>query len=108
MKKVKENIAEHHNTITEKNNTKFFSIHQTVEIPVNRKLHLDLEIPYEIPSGKARVEFKVISFGKKERKLAPKVQTAATPHTDALLSLLSNIGEVNIGEIRDERLAKEL
>jgi len=108
MKKVKENIAEHHNTIKEKNNTKFFSIQQTVEIPVNRKLRLDLEIPYEIPSGKAQVEFKVISFGKKERKPAPKVQAGATPHTDALLSLLSNIGEVNIDEIRNERLAKHI
>ena len=35
---------------------------QTVEIPDSRLLHLDLEIPREIPAGKAQFEFKVIPF----------------------------------------------
>lgn len=80
---------------------------QTVDIPVDRRLHLDWEIPHEIPSGKAQIELKVISFPvKKEEKTTN--TNLKTPHTDRLLSLLSNIGEVNIDEIRDERLAKHL
>jgi len=41
------------------------TITQTVEIPENRRLHLDFDIPREIPTGKAQVEFKVIPFIKK-------------------------------------------
>ena len=81
---------------------------QTVEIPDSRRLNLDFEIPREIPMGRAQIEIKVIPFIEKEKKTAPKVTTGATPHTDKLLSLLSNIGEVNIDGIRDERLAKHI
>ena len=77
------------------------TITQTVEIPDNRRLTIN--IPREIPAGKTEI---VIQFPVRETK--PKVQAGATPHTDALLNLLSNIGEVNIDEIRDERLAKHL
>jgi hypothetical protein len=83
------------------------TITQTVDIPDSRRLNLNLEIPCEIPSGKARVEFKIIPFCNLGNPVS-KVQTGATPHTDALLSLLSDIGEVNIDEIRDERLAKHI
>ena len=76
---------------------------QTVYIPENRQL--TIEIPREIPTGKAQFEFKVIPFVNKEEK---REETGATPHTDKLLSLLSNIGDVNVDEIRDERLAKHL
>jgi hypothetical protein len=31
------------------------TIEQTVEIPADRRLHLDFEFPLEIPAGKARV-----------------------------------------------------
>jgi hypothetical protein len=31
------------------------TIEQTVEIPADRRLHLDFEFPHEIPVGKARV-----------------------------------------------------
>ena len=85
------------------------TITQTVDIPesaANRRLTID--VPREVPSGRARVEIKVIPFVKKEEKPAPAVSTGATPHTDRLLSLLSGIGEVNIDEIRDERLAKHI
>jgi hypothetical protein len=31
------------------------TIEQTVEIPADRRVHLDFEVPFEIPAGKARV-----------------------------------------------------
>jgi hypothetical protein len=31
------------------------SITQTIEIPANRRLHLELEVPVEIPIGKAQI-----------------------------------------------------
>jgi hypothetical protein len=31
------------------------TIEQTVEIPADRRLHLDFEFPFEMPTGKARV-----------------------------------------------------
>ena len=82
------------------------TVTQTVDTPENRRL--TIEVPREIPTGRAQVEIKVITLIKKEEKTAPKVTTGATPHTDKLLSLLSNIGEINIDEIRDERLAKHI
>ena len=81
------------------------TITQTVIIPADRLI--TLEIPPQIPEGKARVEFKVTPFVK-ENTSALQEKAGATPHTDALLSLLAGIGEVNINEIRDERLAKHL
>ena len=79
---------------------------QTIDIPVDRRI--TIEVPREVPIGRAQFEFKVIPFVKKEEKPEPQVITGATPHTDRLLSLLSGIGEVNIDEIRDERLAKHI
>jgi hypothetical protein len=45
------------------------SITQTVEIPANRRVHLDFEVPIEIPIGKA--------------------QLSLTPLTETPISLLS-------------------
>ena len=81
------------------------TITQTVEVRANRRI--TLEIPPQIPEGKARVEFKVIPFVKENIPM-PQENAGATPHTDSLLSLLAGMGEVNINEIRDERLAKHL
>ena len=83
------------------------TIAKTVEIPANRRLHLDFDVPIDVPTGKAQVELKVIPFINKQKKSLPKnTGNSLTPHTDALLKILSNIGEVNIDEIREERLAK--
>ena len=67
MEKVKEDLAVY-NTLVEKHNPEFFSIQQTVKIPNNRQIHLDFEIPIDIPTGEAQVELKVIPFVKKEEK----------------------------------------
>jgi len=85
------------------------SVTQTVEIPANRRVHLDFEVPNEIPIGKAQVELKVIPFVNRQNKSASKnTDSCQTPHTDALLNILSNLGDINIDEIREERLAKHL
>jgi hypothetical protein len=85
------------------------TIGKTVEIPANRQLHLDFEVPIEIPIGKAQVELKVIPFVNKQKNSTLKnTDNSLTPHTDALLNILSNLGDININEIREERLAKHL
>ena len=52
MEKVKENLAVY-------NDTEFFSIQQTVEIPENRQL--TIEVPREIPTGPVVITFKPIT-----------------------------------------------
>ena len=42
------------------------TITQTVEIPANRRLTIN--IPSEVPAGKAQLEVKVIPFAQKEEK----------------------------------------
>ena len=37
------------------------TIEQTITIPANHRLHLDFEIPLEIPAGKARAALTLIS-----------------------------------------------
>ena len=69
MENVKENIAIYNNTVIDKNNVPFFSIQQNVEIPENRRLTIN--IPNEIPAGKARLEVNLIPFIKKEEKAMP-------------------------------------
>jgi len=85
------------------------TITQTIEIPANRRILLDL--PPELPIGKAQVEVKIIPFVKKEDKPEPPLKSlvgAATPRADALLGVLSHIGDISPEEIRTERLAKHL
>jgi len=85
------------------------TIGKTVEIPADRRLHLDFDVPVEIPVGRAQIELRVIPFVNKQNKSALKnIDNSLTPHTDALLNILSNLGDINIDEIREERLAKHL
>jgi len=95
---------------------------QTVEIPENRRVHFDFEVPREVPTGRAQVEFKVIPFVKKEEqssKPVPKEGNGIIRLTEALKeelladeTLLSLTGilhtDMSIEEIRNERLAKHL
>ena len=100
------------------------TIEQTIEIPPSRRLYLDLEIPREIPEGKARLEMKVIPFIKDddkpvEDKPVNKGKLHLTkkeldemlkdcPITQRLLGILSDLGDVDLDEIRMARLAKHL
>jgi len=80
------------------------TITQTVDIPADRRVFFD--IPREVPVGKAQVELKVIPFVKKES--IKSTSSHSTPHTDAILSIFSKMGDVKLEEIRDERLARHL
>jgi len=97
------------------------TITQTVEIPANRRL--SIEVPRDIPAGKAQIELKVIPFVKKEEiSLANKPQklrltkneldemlkNAKTPISDSLTGILAHLGDITIEQIRDERLARHL
>jgi len=94
------------------------SVTQTVDIPANRRVHLDFEVPLEIPIGKAQVELKVIPFDNKsdnngkfhisKQKLDEILREAQTPISDSLTGILAHLGDITIKQIREERLAKYL
>ena len=95
------------------------TITQTVDIPANRRVRFDFEVPHEIPEGKAQIEFKVIPFGKKEEKPADNGKICLTrkelddmakksPTLHKISGILSDLGEVDLDEIRMTRLAKHL
>ena len=88
------------------------TIEQTVEIPANRQI--TLEVPPQIPTGKARIELKVIPFIKEQDKPVKISLTKQSieemlqnsPHTRALTGILHT--DMTIEEIREERLTKHL
>jgi len=48
------------------------TITQTVDILAdNRRLHLDFDVPREVPPGRVQVELKIIPFVKEERQEKP-------------------------------------
>jgi len=85
------------------------TIEQTVEIPINHKILFEVLAPKEIPAGPAKVELKFTPVVENQDKHLPKnPNEQATPHTDALLGILSSIGDISLDEIRSERLAKHI
>jgi hypothetical protein len=101
------------------------TIEQTIRVPNDHRLAIDL--PREIPAGTtARVELKVFPFVKNEEKPAeagpqtdkpPKFRLTKkelyemldkSPITRELTGILSNLGNITIEQIRDERLARQL
>ena len=98
------------------------TVTQTVDIPADHRVFFEFLAPREIPAGKARVEVKVIPFVEKQDKPVPKstdeetpipdslkhILSQPTPHADALLGILSDLGDITLEQIRDERLAKHL
>jgi len=96
------------------------TITQTIEIPADRRI--TFEVPREVPTGTtARVEFNIIPFVKKEEKPAlttsPKLNITIKeldemlencPITRELSGILSDLGDITIEQIREERLAKYL
>jgi hypothetical protein len=69
------------------------TIEQTVEIPADRRLHLDFEFPLEIPVGKARVT------------VTPVVETSKD--NNALLSLRGSCKGLDTMEAYFERKRAE-
>ena len=85
------------------------TITQTVEVPADRRVFFEFLAPREIPAGKARVEVKVTPVVEKQTdqrsEPALSADEGGTPHTDALLGILSQIGgNINIDEPRTERI----
>jgi hypothetical protein len=82
------------------------SITQTVEIPANHRLHLDFEVPIEIPVGKAQIELKVIPFVNKpdnsgklrlsKQELDEMLRNAQTPISDSLTGILAHLGDITV------------
>ena len=86
------------------------TLSQTVEITDSRLLHLDLEIPREIPIGKAWFEYKLIPFVMKEEKPEPPLKCLVgvkTPRSDRLLGAAANLGDTTLDELRDEWLTEK-
>ncbi|MCL2092881.1 MAG: hypothetical protein FWH12_01680 [Treponema sp.] len=87
------------------------TITQTVDIPENRRLVIDL--PHEVPAGRMDV---IINFPEQD-KIQPiaseRTETiipldTPTPISDSLVGFLSDMGDIDLEELRMERLAKHL
>ena len=77
-------------------------IEQTVEVPVNHRLTID--VPREIPAGPTILAFRPVTVQKTDKTR----QKHGTPITDRLAGCIAGIGDIDIEEIREERLAKHL
>ena len=82
---------------------------QTVDIPENRRLVI--EVPHEVTVGKAQVEFKIISFDRKEEnvttqeKYIPPLKCLVgvdTSLVDSLVGIISNPENKTYDELRFE------
>ena len=78
------------------------TITQTVEIPADRRITLDL--PAELPIGRA----KVTVVPETEKPALKENSKLPTPITDSLVGILASAGDVSLEQIREERLAKYL
>jgi hypothetical protein len=97
------------------------TIEQTIRVPNDHRLAI--ELPRELLAGTtARVEVKVYPFVKNDDKPAeagkpPKLRLTKkeldemldkSPITRELTGILSNLGDITVEQIRDERLARHL
>jgi len=84
-------------------------ITQTMDIPIDHQLIIN--VPREVPAGRAQVEVKVIPFVKKKEKPETTLKTlkgTATPLADSLLGAAADLGNITLDEIKEEKLAKHL
>ena len=85
------------------------TITQTVEISADRRVLFEFLAPQEIPAGKVNIEVILTPVADKNTDQRSQSHEGATPHTDALLGILSNIGgDIAPDEIRTERMTKHL
>ena len=92
------------------------TIEQTIEVPADRRVFFEFLAPKDIPTGLARIELKLTPVREREddeNTLTPISDTLSgmlsdkpTPRADRLLGIATNLGDITIEEIRDERLAK--
>ena len=81
------------------------TIVQTVDITPDRRI--TIEVPTKIPTGRTNViiQFPVPADTQSEGNTA---KNSPTPISDSLVGILSGIGDIDIDEIRMERLSKHL
>ena len=86
------------------------TIEQIVDIPADHRILLEFLAPTEIPAGPARIELKVTPVTEKHGKPMPEKGNVnqTTPRADRLLGIATHLGDISLGEIREERLAKYL
>jgi hypothetical protein len=85
------------------------TITQTVDIPASHRVFFEFLAPKEIPAGPARVELKVTPVLERQGKPVPEIgKKSATPLTDSLSGIFSELGDISLEDIREERLAKYL
>ena len=95
---------------------------QIVDIPADRRVRFEFEVPREVTADKAYITIQVtvpVEEAQEKPKAANKIidmtraeldeflKNAHTPHADALLGILSNVGDITVEQIREERLAKK-
>ena len=93
-------------------------ITQIIEVPADRRVSFEFLAPQEIPAGKVKVEVKLTPVvdeptdrKSEDRGSDPAPANAegrATPISDSLFGILSGLGDINLEQIREERLAKYL
>jgi hypothetical protein len=81
------------------------TIEQIVDITNDRRI--TIEVPPKIPTGRTNViiQFPFPSDIQPEEII---VKDSPTPISDSLVGILSGIGDIDLDEIRMERLAKHL
>jgi hypothetical protein len=95
------------------------TLEQTIDIPVNRRI--TIEVPPQIPTGRTNViiQFPVPAETQSEETIPKDSKIRLTkemidemledcPITRSLTGILSGLGDVDLDEIRMERLAKHL
>ena len=85
------------------------TIEQTITVPADHRVFLEFQAPNEIPAGPVRIELKLtpVTEGQGKSKLVNSKDTV-TPLTDALSGILSDWGDIDLDEVRAQRLAKYL
>jgi hypothetical protein len=78
-------------------------VEQTIEIPASHRLVID--VPREIPAG-AKARFEVI-WHPPEKDAPEAPPRGTTPITDSLAGILSDLGDISLEEIREERRTRK-
>jgi hypothetical protein len=78
------------------------TIEQTIEVPASHRITLD--VPREIPAGRANI---IIQFRTPADMQSEKTAAKAAA-LDRLTGCLAGVGDIDLEEIREERLAKYL
>ena len=82
------------------------TIERTVDITADRRI--TIEVPPKIPTGRINVIIHFPAPADKQPEETTAKDSSPTPISDSLVGILSGMGDVDIDEIRMERLARHL